>query len=51
MKTTFSRTFAAFAVILLTALLLVGISFQMLAKNRKEMPMEIKITNSVTVIV
>ena len=33
MKTTFSRTFVTFAVILLAALLLVGISFQMLAKN------------------
>ena len=33
MKTAFSRTFFTFAVILLAALLLVGISFQMLAKN------------------
>ena len=33
MKTAFSRTFVTFAVILLAALLLVGISFQMLAKN------------------
>ena len=33
MKTTFSRTFFAFAVILLAALLLVGTSFQLLVKN------------------
>ena len=33
MKTTFSRTFFAYAVILLTALLLVGIFFQLLAKR------------------
>ena len=33
MKTAFSRTFVTFAVILLAALLLVGVSFQMLAKN------------------
>ena len=33
MKTTFSRTFSTFAVILLAALILVGISFQLLAKN------------------
>ena len=33
MKTTFSRTFATFAVILLAALILVGLSFQLLAKN------------------
>lgn len=33
MKTTFSRTFFSFAVILLAALLLVGISFQLLARD------------------
>lgn len=33
MKTTFSRTFVSFAVILLAALLLVGISFQLLVRN------------------
>ena len=33
MKTTFSRTFVTFAAILLAALVLVGFSFQMLAKN------------------
>jgi len=33
MKTTFSRTFFSFAVILLAALLLVGISFQLLVRN------------------
>ena len=33
MKTTFSRTFFGFAVILLAALLLVGISFQLLVRN------------------
>ena len=33
MKTTFSRTFSTFAVILLAALILVGVSFQLLAKN------------------
>ena len=33
MKTTFSRTFFTFAVILLAALLLVGIFFQLLARN------------------
>ena len=33
MKTTFSRTFFTYAVILLAALLLVGVSFQMLVKN------------------
>ena len=33
MKTTFSRTFMAVAVILLTALLLVGVSFQLLSKH------------------
>ena len=33
MKTTFSRTFASAALILLAALLLVGISFQLLVKN------------------
>ena len=33
MKTTFSRTLFTYAVILLAALLLVGVSFQMLARN------------------
>lgn len=33
MKTTFSRTFVTFIVILLAALLLVGVSFQMLVRN------------------
>jgi len=33
MKTTFSRTFVTYAVILLAALLLVGISFQLLVRN------------------
>ena len=33
MKTTFSRTFSTFAVILLAALLLVGVSFQLLARD------------------
>ena len=33
MKTTFSRTFFTYAVILLAALLLVGVSFQMLVRN------------------
>ena len=33
MKTTFSRTFVSFAVILLAALLLVGISFQLLVRS------------------
>lgn len=33
MKTTFSRTFSAFAVILLAALLLVGVFFQLLARD------------------
>lgn len=33
MKTTFSRTFCAFAVIFFTALLIVGISFQFLARS------------------
>ena len=33
MKTTFSQTFTTIAVILLVALLLVGISFQVLVKN------------------
>ena len=33
MKTTFSRTFSTFAVILLAALLLVGISFQLLVRS------------------
>ena len=33
MKTTFGRTFFAYAVILLAALLLVGISFQLLVRN------------------
>ena len=33
MKTTFSRTFVSFAVILLAALLLVGISFQLLVRK------------------
>ena len=33
MKTTFSRTFSTFAVVLLAALILVGLSFQILAKN------------------
>ena len=33
MKTTFSQTFITVAFILLAAMLLVGISFQLLAKN------------------
>ena len=33
MRTTFSRTFSTYAVILLAALLLVGVSFQLLARN------------------
>ena len=33
MKTTFSRTFVTFIVILLAALLLIGVSFQMLVRS------------------
>ena len=33
MKTTFSRTFSAFAVIFLAALVLIGVSFQLLTRS------------------